>query len=162
MTFSCRANKQKTKTEICVKRNLFLYSSVQSEALWQRLYSAENSTQQKKTRNYRKGANDVNYMKIWKLNIVLIFISYEQSSIRDCQPNIAPATEYNKMPGSPLGLEDKRFSQRWEVLKLLSKFPFTYTVQIWEKYHFKKRTIELQKPKWTEIQSNKKNLHYYF
>lgn len=89
------SREQTNKQNLCVKE-ISLYINQYSQKRYdKRLYRAENSTQQKKTRNDREGANDMNYMKTWKLNIVWLFISYEQSSIRDCRPNITPAPKYN-------------------------------------------------------------------
>lgn len=54
---------QTNKQNLCVKE-ISLYINQYSQKRYdRRLYRAENSTQQKKIRNDREGANDMNYMK---------------------------------------------------------------------------------------------------
>lgn len=118
------------------------------------LKTAHNKRKQEMT---EKGANDMNYMKTWKLNIVWISIPYEQSSIRDCQPNIAPAPKYNKMPGVAIGTVGQGVQSKVKGIKVAKRIPIHVYSTDKRKYHFLKQRSDIcENVKWTEIQSNNK------
>lgn len=146
MIFFCRKpNKQ--KINLCVKEMSFYihqYNHKRYDKGCIVLKIAHNTRKQKK----RTEKVPMTWIT-WKLNIVWLFLSYEQSSIRDCQPNIVPALKkYNNMSGSPTGLEDKGFSQRWTVLKLPGTFPWMNRMN-GETWYKNKYLVPLKKNKRT-------------
>lgn len=80
----------------------------------------------------------------WKLNIVWLFISYEQSSIKGLPDKYSASSEVQQNAGVAIGTVGQIGSVKGvKVLKLLSKFPLAYTVQIGENMIFLKKGSDI-------------------
>ena len=147
----------KKKKEMCVKEISFYNYQYNQTCYDKGLYSAENSTQQKKTRNDRKRCQWHELYENMKAEYSLNFHSIWTIVYKGLPAKYSASSEVQQNAGVAIGTVGQEVQSKVKGIKVAERIPIHVYSTDKRKYHFLKQRSDIcENVKWTEIQSNNK------